>query len=101
MICIQASADASLRRSGEGSVILIHGSVPCCHSLLGQATFVFFADVDAGPLESVDQRRVGSNFRHSGDKDHPHFGICRLRATMILRGPHGTISVLRSPYGSL
>ncbi len=85
-----------LRRSGEGFVILIHGSVPRCHCLLGQATFVFFTDVHAGPLESIDQRGVGLYFCHGGDEDRPDFGISRLRTTMVLRGRHDTISVLQS-----
>jgi hypothetical protein len=77
-------------------VILIHGSVPRSHCLLGQATFVFFTDVHAGPLESINQRGVGPYFCHRGDEDRPDFGISRLRTTMVLRGPHDTISVLQS-----
>jgi hypothetical protein len=71
----------SLSRKKKGVVILIYSAPPCSQLPFRQPPLVFFADIDASLLESIDESRIGSNFSHRRHEDGPDFCITGFRST--------------------
>jgi hypothetical protein len=67
-----------LKRALDRGEVLVYGTIEGFQLLLRQTLLVLIADVDAGFLKSVNERRIGSNVGHGVHENVADLGIAEI-----------------------
>jgi len=82
-----------LRGTLHGGDVLVYRSVESLERFLWQALFVLIADINAGLLKSINERRISSNIGHGLNENVAHLGIGGLWFPLVSLGPWHGVSI--------